>query len=72
MKQDITYLGKEVKKNGKKVIRRQNDRNYVRKVLESAAYIMYYTTYRHRGERQGDKGRSGTRGGEGPIHRLID
>ena len=41
VKQEVTYIGKEIEKNGEKTLIPPVDRRTVRRVLESAAYIMY-------------------------------
>ena len=43
VRQEVKYLGKEVDKDGEKVIRPPKDRYSVRRSLDSAAYIMYST-----------------------------
>ncbi|MEM0135859.1 MAG: hypothetical protein QXU18_11670 [Thermoplasmatales archaeon] len=40
-KQDITYLGRELGQEGKKIVVPPKNRNSVRRVLDSAGYIMY-------------------------------
>ncbi|MGC8618195.1 MAG: hypothetical protein ACP5UZ_05580, partial [Thermoplasmata archaeon] len=41
VKQEVTYIGKEVGKDGKKTLIPPVDRRTVRRVLDSAGYIMY-------------------------------
>lgn len=41
MKQEVTYIGKEIEKDGEKTIIPPVDRRTVRRVLDSAGYIMY-------------------------------
>lgn len=41
VKQEVTYIGKEVEKDGKKTLIPPVDRRTVRRVLDSAGYIMY-------------------------------
>ena len=43
VRQEVKYLGKEVEREGKKVVRPPKDRYSVRRSLDSAAYIMYST-----------------------------
>ena len=47
VRQEVKYLGKEVEREGKKVIRPPKDRYSVRRSLDSAAYIMYSTAVSH-------------------------
>ena len=47
VRQEVKYLGKEVKREGKKVIRPPKDRYSVRRSLDSAVYIMYSTAVSH-------------------------
>jgi hypothetical protein len=39
----VKYLGKEVEKDGKKVLQSPKDRYSVRRILDSAGYVLYYT-----------------------------
>ena len=41
VRQEATYLGREVEKNGEKILQPKIDRSSVRRVLDSAAYMMY-------------------------------
>ncbi|MGC8699342.1 MAG: IS1634 family transposase, partial [Candidatus Acidifodinimicrobium sp.] len=43
VKQEVKYLGKEVEKDGKKVLQPPKDRYSVRRILDSAGYVLYYT-----------------------------
>ncbi len=44
VKQEVTYIGREIEKDGKKVLIQTVDRRTVRRVLESAPYIIYFDT----------------------------
>ena len=41
VKQEVTYIGKEIEKDGEKTLIPPVDRRTVRRVLDSAGYIMY-------------------------------
>ena len=43
VKQEVVYLGTEIEKDGSTILKPKVDRSTVRRVLDSAAYIMYST-----------------------------
>ena len=47
VRQEVKYLGKEVEKNGEKIIIPPKDGYSMRRALDSAAYIMYSTAVEH-------------------------
>ena len=47
VEQEVTYLGKEVEKDGEKILQPKIDRSSVRRVLDSAGYIMYRVAEEH-------------------------